>query len=142
MHTDSNIQLPKVLETLIADGVWPNETEAQESWELVSKEELSKVVPDEYKIIFYTPPFYLVSELIESEKDYWLSEEVKIDQITPERVLVLGDFGLGSDTVFALDYSSCNTNPSVIKLCWNIGWVKISDSFNQFIEDFGFLKNA
>jgi hypothetical protein len=54
------------------------------------------------------------------------------------KTILFADFGWGSDTPFALDYSNDENNPSVILLYWGNDpikdnrWKKITNSFEEF----------
>jgi hypothetical protein len=58
--------------------------------------------------------------------------------ILPEKSLFFADFGIGSDTPFALDYSENLIAPSVLLIYWgenaNVDnrWIKIANSFQEF----------
>jgi hypothetical protein len=58
--------------------------------------------------------------------------------IITEKTILFADFGIGSDTPFALDYHENLTKPSVILLYWGENpetdnrWIKVADSFDEF----------
>lgn len=109
--------------------------DAQNIHSSIPQEEVKALFPDECKVCFYPPPFETVQTYIDrGETDYWFRPEVKLHEIDPLRVLILGDFGIGSDTVFGLDYRWLP--PRVMKLQWDTGWVTVAKSFAEFSEMF------
>lgn len=58
--------------------------------------------------------------------------------IIPEKSLLFADFGIGSDTPFALDYSKNLMEPCVLLLYWGEDvqrdnrWIRIANSFEEF----------
>ena len=142
------LSLPEEIGRLIDGGVWPDHMSGKsaEIYRRISKKSLSDLIPDESDIYFYPPPFRSVQDEIDLGSSYWLRPESAAHQIDARKVLVIGDFGHGSDTTLALDYSysSC---PSVIKLQWvdenpavNNRWVKVCDSFGEFCHFLGILR--
>ena len=68
-------------------------------------------------------------------------------EIDPDLTLLIGDFGLGSDAPFALDYSQNFDSPRLIRLQWgkptkdgsnhtifNNHWVEMAPDFESFCE--------
>jgi hypothetical protein len=126
--------LPKELKKLIDSKQWPiNGDQFNSQNEVFSEEIVQEIFPEEYKLYLAVPPFQTVEILKNGrEKNYWNSEVVKIDQIDPKETLIIGDFGLNTDTCLALDYRY--EEPKVIKLIYNEKWVVVTESFREFSE--------
>lgn len=134
-----NLEIPKELLTLVESGIWPKdekESMRQNSALLITQENLKKVAPDEDYIYFYPPPFEIVDSLIKENKEFWI-EYGAIHSIEPEKCLMIGDFGLGSDAAIILDYSKDLGRPVVKRQVWsNSGnyWDTMAPSFKEFID--------
>ena len=137
------MELPIKLKNLIESGIWPNKKNVNEQHikPLVKLNLLNKLIPDESQIFFYNPPFTTVKQNIELGDDYWDWPEVvpSLSQIDTSKTLIIGDFGIGSETVLALDYSRNVTSPAVIRFMWfeknpieNNKWIVVSESFDEF----------
>lgn len=68
-----------------------------------------------------------------------------LDQIDPERALVIADFGLGADSVVVLDFARDAVNPPVLRLRWGprgVGnaWVQGARDFDEFATILGLGK--
>ena len=133
-----NLEIPKELLTLVEDGIWPKdekESMRQNIVLLITRENLKKVAPDEDYIYFYAPPFEIVDSLIKENREFWI-EHGAIDSIEPEKCLMIGDFGLGSDAAIILDYSKDLSKPTVKRQVWSNGgnyWDTIAPSFKEFV---------
>lgn len=73
---------------------------------------------------------------IDCEKLFWL-EFGATEEIDPDLILLIGDFGPGSDAPFALDYRLSAMEPRVIRLKWSgrgkeNHWVEMFPNFSQF----------
>jgi len=132
-----DLKLPEEFENLIKEEKWPmNEQQAflQHSNSPFNKTKLKELVPDEDNLVLnYPSVIYTVAKYLDHMDTFWLQKEVCIKQIEPKLTLVFGDFGAGSDTVIALDYRA-QPEPTVIKLKWGEGWVKVCDTFKEFSE--------
>src|ERR1700730_12126852 len=106
----SDLPLPNRLLRLLDSGRWPRTYEEglkQNLKSLVPKERIQLFAPEESTIYLHTPPFYTVAADIAARRKrghhtFW-SSYAALDGISPELSLVIGDFGLGSDTPI-LDY--------------------------------------
>jgi hypothetical protein len=133
------LEIPKELMALIDSGIWPKgqeESMRQNSHILISQENLKKIAPDENYIFFYPPPFDIVSFLVEKNKEFWVKYGA-IESIEPDKCLMIGDFGIGSDAAIILDYSIDLQCPSVKRQVWNKEgnyWATIASSFEEFID--------
>jgi len=127
-------KLPRELRKLIDCKQWPlNGEQFSSQSEVFSKDTVKKIFPEEEQLFFSTLPFMTVAQLLKtSEKRYWQSPPVKIEEIEPENTLVIADFGMGADTALAFDYRF--EEPKVIKLIYNKGWVTVAENFRELSE--------
>ena len=112
------LPLPPALQRLIDSGFWPRnqqESQAQHSKPLITKAKVQAFAPDEDGIHLYPFPFYTVSECGQYGEEWW-DEWTAVHMIDPARTLIIADFGIGSDTLIALDYRRDINNPTVIRL--------------------------
>jgi hypothetical protein len=127
--------LPDGLNRLLASGVWPSaagpEMIQQESRRIVSPDRVGRFAAEETEIRLQRPPFYTLAKVRASggAGDFW-ERFGALDQVDPERALILGDFGLGSDSPIILDYSRDPIRPPVLRLRWgtkskSIGWLRL-----------------
>jgi hypothetical protein len=117
-----NLSLPKGLLRLLETSRWPR-TEEEERHQniclLVSKERIRSVAADQDRIYFVRPPFSTVAALIAAQEGEFWSRFGALEQINPDLSILIGDFGLGSDSPILLDYRQDSANPSVIRLKLN-----------------------
>lgn len=136
--------LPKKLADLISKGLWPRSTPYHSM--VFFDEVVSKIIPEENNICFYPPPFKTIGEQIRHYKIWknrlfglnivhchWLSDEYKIDQIDIDKTVPIADFGIGTESFLALDYSVGN-EPQVIKSFIHKGWSKCFENFDDFCQ--------
>ena len=133
------LNIPNALKTLLENGFWPqNSTEAvrQNLKCLVEKRLIHRIASDEEDIYFLPPPFYTVKEVMVSESTFWAHPQSAVHEIDPELTLLIGDFGLGSDALLALDYRHSSLEPKVIRLQWSRSgnhWVEVAQNFDAFV---------
>ncbi|HYF49919.1 MAG TPA: hypothetical protein VEJ63_10960 [Planctomycetota bacterium] len=134
--------LPLELLQLIETGHWPTRENVskQNIRQVIGAERLKKLAPEEHHLYLEPPPFTPVAVLRDQNRAFW-EQDGALDQIIPERTLVIGDFGPGSDTVLALDYCDTRTDPAVIRLLWrgaygtsNNKWVLMAKTFREFAD--------
>lgn len=81
-------------------------------------------------ICLYPPPFQTIAETgIFHYFDFW-KRYGALKQVVPKKALIIGDFGLGSDTAIILDFSRHATNPPVLHLRWGTG----PDGHNEWVQ--------
>jgi hypothetical protein len=117
----SNLPLPKRLLKLIEAGRWPRTHEEelhQNIFSLVSKERIQSFAPEENQIYLVRPPFSTVATRMGHGDKFW-AEFGAVGQIEPELSVLIGDFGLGSDSPILLDYRHDTSIPQVIRLKLN-----------------------
>jgi hypothetical protein len=141
------LKIPPLLEELVAAGRWPRDADeqlAQVVRPLVSPERVRRLAPDEQGVIYlYTPPFRAAGRRNDPKDFYnWPSSDPA--GIDLDRAILIGDFGLGSDSPIALDYRADPANPRVIRLRYNedspplVGkWVTLTPDFPSFVEALG-----
>jgi hypothetical protein len=142
-------KIPGYLEKLIDGGVWPTsygQSLIEQTFNpIVSSENVQKFAEDETIICLSIPPFHTVEKEVKWSKDngFW-DEFGALDQINPSLALIIGDFGLGSDSPIILDYSRDLINPPVLRLKWakylngipqgTNQWVQGAKDFKEFAE--------
>jgi len=132
---------PPGLVRLIASGVWPSRDGPsmieQQSRPIVPAERVRVFADDESLICLARPPFRSVAQAMAAggSADFW-QKFGALHQITPEAALIIGDFGLGSDSPIVLDYGISRTDPPVRRLRWHQGgkteWVTGAANFDEF----------
>ena len=151
----TELPLPKGLTQLLASGVWPSATgpslTKQQLKPLVAPELVRRFADDESLICLCSPPFLTVAQCCAGgERDFWEGFGVP-DQINPDLTLVIGDFGLGSDSPIILDYARDLSDPPVLRLRWNkppslrlpwkkfvrTEWVQGARNFDEFAKMLG-----
>lgn len=161
METDftavGKLPLPRRLLSLIDSGLWPKtpaEAMHQNIHSLVSKERVQVFAPDEDRIYLVSPPFSTVATRITQNDKFW-SKFGALEQISPDLSILIGDFGLGSDSPILLDYRRDVSAPAVIRLKlnpihgetttngrkkllgWANVWLRCADTFDAFAEMLG-----
>ena len=118
--------LPPGLVRLIAEGVWPSAAgpsmTAQQFNPLIPADRARRFAEEEPLICLQPPPFPTIARLRAAggAGDFW-EQFGALGQIDPERALVIGDFGLGSDSPTILDFRRA-ANPPVLRLRWRRTW--------------------
>jgi hypothetical protein len=140
------LPIPARLIELMDRGFWPS-THAEELRQnircLASQSRIRLIAPEEDRIYFVRPPFSTVAKrMAGGESNFW-TKFGALDGIAPELSILIGDFGLGSDSPILLDYRENRDNPVVIRLQWrkdmgqpNI-WVRCADGFDEFAKALG-----
>jgi len=133
------LKIPKSLVSLIDAGVWPKselESSRQHLNRIVPDVFVRKFAPEECMLYLYPPPFYTIASMV-MHRSALTSRQCAVSDIDPELAVVIGDFGIGSDTVLALDYRNIGSEPEVIRLVWRLPaqencWVPVAESFTTF----------
>jgi hypothetical protein len=144
-----NFPLPAGLARLIAAGVWPSRKgpsmNEQNFKPLVPAERVQRFASDETLICLAPPPFGTIAAERDAggSGDFW-PRFGALHQIEPEKAVVIGDFGLGSDSPIVLDYSRNAADPPVLRLRWsgngphiNTEWIEGARNFDHFDELLG-----
>jgi hypothetical protein len=102
--------------------------------------------PEESTIFLCSPPFHTVAVDIAGRQkrfgvDRFWSTYAALESISPELSLIIGDFGLGSDSPIVLDYRQSGATPSVLRLQWRkpepCVWVRCAERFDEFADMLG-----
>ena len=139
--------LPLILARLIAEGVWPSTAgpsmNMQQLHPTIPADRVRRFADDESLICLQPPPFPTIAQLRAAggAGDFW-ERFGALDQIDPARVLVIGDFGLGSDSPVVLDFARDASNPPVLRLRWGSRgqsneWVQGARDFAEFAAMLG-----
>ena len=151
--TPLNLPLPTRLTDLLAAGLWPANASiatAQNLKSLVAPDRIRQFAPEEDRIYLQAPPFHTIADEVAGsteivKADYW-KKFGALDQIDPERCVILGDFGLGSDAPIILNYALDPTNPPVFRLRFlpdrKTEWVQIAQNFDEFVTLLGLAEGA
>ena len=105
--------LPDSLSRLLATGVWPSA-----KGPLMTEQQLHPIIPsdrvrifaaEETLICLMPPPFHTIARerAAGGAGDFW-ERFGALDQIVPERALVIADFGIGADSVVVLYYADAS----------------------------------
>ncbi len=143
--SSASLPIPARLQMLVDNVIWPIDENAcrqqnLNSW--VASEHIRRLADDEDRIYFYPPPFLTVETIMSNrqEREFWQSDHAASNEIKFNYSVVLGDFGLGSDSPIILDYQHSLTTPCVKRLKWGPGpncvnhWVEMASSFNDFAD--------
>jgi hypothetical protein len=112
------LSIPLALQNLVEQGLWPIRVRSDSATgrqPIVPPEVIRNFAPEEESIFLYSYPFYTISEA-RLRNEYWGHERNALEEVDPELSLVIGDFGLGSDTALILDYRS--ERPQLMRLKW------------------------
>lgn len=135
-------ELPQHLNRLISDGFWPKDASMQNAQYdqcIVEKQRLSEFLDHESEtLILYRPPFSTAKEWQQDGMDF-IPKIINTQlEFASDRLIVLGDFGMGSDSFLGLYYQN-NTDDShlILREKWGekgekLGWSVLSNSFNDF----------
>ena len=97
---------------------------------------LRETAGDEDQLVLHAPPFRTLADAVALNREYW-AEVGALWEIDPESVLLLGDFGLGSDTAIVLELGG---KQRVLRLRWcgvKTSWVVWADSLAGLLERLG-----
>jgi hypothetical protein len=140
-------QLPAGLCRLMAAGVWPSadgpSMNEQQLHPIIAADRVRSFAADETLICLQPPPFPTIATVRAAggAGDFW-ERFGALEQIDPERALLIGDFGLGSDSPIILDYARSPSSPPVLRLRWgprgqSNEWVQGARDFDEFAEMLG-----
>ncbi len=144
--------LPPGLARLIEAGVWPSTSGpsmiSQELRPIVRPERVRRFAGDESLICLWPPPFRTIAQVQAAcgAGDFW-ERFGALQEIVPERALIIGDFGLGSDSPVVLDFARDASNPPVLRLRWGPRgqgneWVQGARDFDEFAAMLGLANSA
>lgn len=134
------------LTRLIEAGVWPSSNSpsmtAQEFDPLMPADRVQRFAQEESLICLHSPPFTTIAQYQAAggADDFW-ERFGALDQIVPEKALIIGDFGLGSDSPIILDFARNPSDPPVLRLRWGPDrrneWVQGARNFDELAEMLG-----
>lgn len=110
---------------------------------IISTDHVRRFAAEETLICLERPPFPTIAKerAAGSAGDFW-ERFGALDQIDPELAVIIGDFGLGSDSPIILDYAQHPSNPPVLRLRWgqqcrSTEWVQGACDFDEFAKILG-----
>jgi hypothetical protein len=114
----------------------------------ISADHVQRFAADETVICLQPPPFSTIAQVraVGGAGDFW-ERFGALDQIDPERALIIGDFGLGSDSPIVLDYARNPSNPPVLRLRWGSQgkgnqWVQGARDFDELAQMLGLAERV
>lgn len=148
------LPLPRELLDLIRSGHWPTTHDQfwKQEWSHhppIPHERVQRLADGETMICLTVPPFPTVAKLHAGrEVDFWTHPMAAAGEIDMAKSILIGDFGLGSDSPLLLDYRYTLSQPSVLRLKWggalfdvatrehicNNHWVVAAETFGRFVE--------
>jgi hypothetical protein len=146
--TATDFAIPPLLEELLSSGRWPNDPRigiSQNLRPLAPPERVRRFAPEEEFIYLNSPPFRTIADEMRLASlvvvdEFW-KRLAALDQIVPEKALILGDFGMGSDAPIILDYARDASDPPVLRLRYAAGgdtaWVRGARNFEEFATMLG-----
>ena len=140
--------IPALLDQLLSSGKWPTDAQkamAQNLRPLASPDRVRLFAPEEDLIYLNAPPFRTIADEMRAASAIVVNEFWKrfgaLNQIVPEKALILGDFGLGSDAPIILDYARHACDPPVLRLRYagdgSTDWVQGARNFEEFATMLG-----
>jgi hypothetical protein len=120
----------KLIEELVSRGAWPTgELNA------IPKSAICAIAPDEDRLVLYPPESFhtIESEIQNGNKAFW-QEFGALSEISPDRFIIIGDFGLGSDTAIVVDAEPSDPDPIVLRLAWQGAGTTIDNHWVTFFE--------
>jgi hypothetical protein len=144
--------LPTGLVHLMEIGIWPSANgpamTAQQFNPLVTTDRVRRFAPDESLLCLQPPPFRTIADFVSlgGAGDFW-ERFGALHQIEPTEALVIGDFGMGSDSPIILHFAANATSPPVLRLRWlpesrSTTWVQGARDFNEFALLLGLMEGV
>jgi hypothetical protein len=110
---------------------------------IILADRVPKFASEETLICLQPPPVPTIAKerAAGGAGDFW-ERFGALDQIDPERALIIGDFGIGSDSPIILDYARNASSPPVLRLRWGPQgqgnkWVQGACDFDEFAAMLG-----
>jgi hypothetical protein len=108
----------------------------------MSANRVRRFAKEESLICLQPPPFTTIAQQqAAGGTDGFWKRFGALDQIVPEKALIIGDFGLGSDSPIILDFARNASNPPVLRLRWGPNrcneWVQGARDFDEFAAMLG-----
>jgi hypothetical protein len=124
-----------IISRLIDEGAWPTG-----NLNNISEAAVRSVAPDEERLCLMEPENFrtVQDEATNGVVEFW-QEFGALTEIAPERYLIVGDFGLGSDAPIVIEADPEVPDPKVLRLQWrceghtaNTHWVPFFDHLSEF----------
>ncbi len=141
-------ELPKSLINLIQLGIWPSskkDAHKQNLKPILGKDAACKLSKDNDRIYLEGPPFITIEEEAISNR-FWYDELTNVGEIDYKKAVIIGDFGIGSDSAIILYYGNTH-KPSIMYLKWSFkannihhSWVETHSCFDDFAIEVGLIK--
>ena len=139
------LTLPAELVQLLNERRWPQdsmEARRQHLHPITPASAVRNLAADESAIYLYPPPFRTVQTWSSREAPFWNDPRSAPAEISFTQSIVIGDFGLGSDSAIVLDYRGSPTAPRLLRLKWGaLGegnhWIPLASDFREFAEKLG-----
>ena len=144
------LAIPPLLDLLVASGRWPSRGGAARRQPFVAREHVRQFAPEEDQIFLQPPPFHTIAQEVASVssivvEEFW-GRYGSLNEIAPEKALILGDFGPGSDAPIILNYAADPKDPPVFRLRWREGratdWVQGARNFAEFASLLGLTETV
>ncbi|MDB5294990.1 MAG: hypothetical protein JWO31_973 [Phycisphaerales bacterium] len=140
--TVGGLEIPKLLSTLIATGVWPSGRDA-----LAGQNNRSLIPPDRNRrlrrICSHPPPFATLAQTgAGTNPDDFYARHGAVHELVTGAAVEIADRGLGADSPILPDFRRGPADPSVIGLEWPGGgrgntWVEMAPDFESFADMLG-----
>ena len=117
---------------------------SQELDPIIPLERVHQFASDESRICLQTPPFPTIAQEWDAggASDFW-ERFGALDQIEPDKSLIIGDFGIGSDSPIILEFGRNASNPPVLRLRWKdeqqTDWIQGARDFDEFAALLGLV---
>lgn len=134
-HKTGDYILPRKLVDLIENKIWPSGTDYNLQPKMPVERVRSLCTGDD-SIFLYAPPLKFVSE--DETNRNWAGYNAD-SIIEPSSLLLIGDFGMGSDSPIAIRYLSDQPG-QIYYLEWTerkVNWKLLSSSFEEFCNVLG-----
>lgn len=114
---------------------------------VVTLDRIQAVAPNEHALAFSPPPFKTIAH---EGGDFWGREEAAPAELEPEKAILIGDFGRGSDAPIVMDYCLDADDPRVRYLRWgrksdgsrDNHWVTAGRTFEEFARKLGLVEGT
>jgi hypothetical protein len=108
-----NLELPLLVETLLAEGRWPQE-KYYGNGPVAAGGIVEALVPGEQEIWLSPPPLHT----IEADNLRWFEQFRRAGDIDFSRAVIIGDFGPGTDAPIVLDFRQDPPSVKALRLRW------------------------
>ena len=115
---------------------------AQQLHPSIPADRVRRFAAEESVICLQPPPFPTIAQerATSGAGDFW-QRFGALEQIVPEKALIIGDFGIGSDSPVILDFAFTASSPRVLRLRWGLDgpneWVQGARDFDEFAQMLG-----